>query len=158
MPSRGEAYWPADLPRGLYPMFISVESGKFASTEVTLGARADSLYVLKCLSGEESNGGDAGRARRLSVRSCLLLCARDGLPAASVLLRLCSEALVRFCYVGRHWESRVHSALVGPVLGRSLGAAGRGSAFLRVARPVRGCNGWRRAVAAASVAAVQKKR
>jgi len=36
--------WPADLPHGLYPMFISPESGLFTSTEVTLGARADSLY------------------------------------------------------------------------------------------------------------------
>ena len=36
--------WPADLPRGLYPMFISPETGEFTSSEVTLGARADSLY------------------------------------------------------------------------------------------------------------------
>ena len=39
----GEAFWPADLPRGLYPMFISVETGKFSSNDITLGARADSL-------------------------------------------------------------------------------------------------------------------
>ena len=44
MPARGAAFWPDDLPRGLYPMFISVEDGKFASNDITLGARADSLY------------------------------------------------------------------------------------------------------------------
>ena len=44
MPQKGEAFWPADLPRGLYPMFISVETGKFSSNDITLGARADSLY------------------------------------------------------------------------------------------------------------------
>ena len=44
MPEAGDDTWPADLPRGLYPMFISVESGKFTSQEITLGARADSLY------------------------------------------------------------------------------------------------------------------
>ena len=38
------ATWPADLPHGLYPMFISPETGLFTSSEVTLGARADSLY------------------------------------------------------------------------------------------------------------------
>ena len=36
--------WPVDLPRGLYPMFISPETGQWMSQEVTLGARADSLY------------------------------------------------------------------------------------------------------------------
>ena len=36
--------WPSDLPRGLYPMFISPETGQWMSQEVTLGARADSLY------------------------------------------------------------------------------------------------------------------
>jgi len=36
--------WPTELPHGLYPMFIHPESGLFTSTEVTLGARADSLY------------------------------------------------------------------------------------------------------------------
>ena len=35
---------PASLPRGLYPTFIDVKSGDFTSSEVTLGARADSLY------------------------------------------------------------------------------------------------------------------
>jgi len=36
--------WPNDLPHGLYPMFISPETGLWMSQEVTLGARADSLY------------------------------------------------------------------------------------------------------------------
>ena len=31
--------WPAELPRGLYPTFISPTTGDFASSEVTLGAR-----------------------------------------------------------------------------------------------------------------------
>ena len=46
MPTRtsGPQAWPADLPHGLYPMFISPETGLFLSNEVTLGARADSLY------------------------------------------------------------------------------------------------------------------
>jgi len=36
--------WPAALPRGLYPTLISPVSGDFASNDLTLGARADSLY------------------------------------------------------------------------------------------------------------------
>jgi hypothetical protein len=43
-PAEEKSAWPEDLPRGLYPMFISPESGEFTSQEVTLGARADSLY------------------------------------------------------------------------------------------------------------------
>ena len=52
MPTRGgegggggaKMAWPAGLPRGLYPMFISPQTGTFESSEITLGARADSLY------------------------------------------------------------------------------------------------------------------
>ncbi|KAL1500514.1 hypothetical protein AB1Y20_013170 [Prymnesium parvum] len=36
--------WPEQLPRGLYPTFISPELGEFVNADVTLGARADSLY------------------------------------------------------------------------------------------------------------------
>ena len=36
--------WPQNLPQGLYPMFINVESGELVGDEITLGARADSLY------------------------------------------------------------------------------------------------------------------
>ena len=35
---------PDTLPRGLYPTFIDPKSGEFANADVTLGARADSLY------------------------------------------------------------------------------------------------------------------
>ena len=35
---------PDTLPRGLYPTFIDPRSGEFANADVTLGARADSLY------------------------------------------------------------------------------------------------------------------
>lgn len=35
---------PEELPRGVYPTFISPESGAFTNADVTLGARADSLY------------------------------------------------------------------------------------------------------------------
>ena len=35
---------PASLPAGLYPTLISPETGEFASSDVTLGARADSVY------------------------------------------------------------------------------------------------------------------
>lgn len=36
--------WPSKLPRGVYPTFISPESGAFVNADLTLGARADSLY------------------------------------------------------------------------------------------------------------------
>lgn len=44
MAAKGDPAWPTDLPKGLYPMFISPESGQFTSHDITLGARADSLY------------------------------------------------------------------------------------------------------------------
>ena len=49
MAAKGDPAWPTDLPKGLYPMFISPESGQFTSHDITLGARAGSLceYLLK---------------------------------------------------------------------------------------------------------------
>ncbi|KAJ1633295.1 glycoside hydrolase [Pavlovales sp. CCMP2436] len=35
---------PSELPPGLYPLFIHPKTGRFTSTTVTLGARADSTY------------------------------------------------------------------------------------------------------------------
>ena len=78
----GERLWPADLPPGLYPMFISPKTGKFESSEVTLGARADSLYeyLLKqwLLSGQTDQ-----RVRRMydeSVASIRTFLVRRGGP------------------------------------------------------------------------------
>ena len=63
-------FWPSTLPRGLYPMFISPETGQWMSPELTLGARADSLYeyLLKqwLLSGRKL----PPLTRHVSLASC----------------------------------------------------------------------------------------
>ena len=50
---------PANLPAGLYPTFIHPIHGQFASTDVTLGARADSLYEYLLKQWIMSGGTDA---------------------------------------------------------------------------------------------------
>ena len=85
---------------------------------------------------------------------------RAGASLGCVLCRLsrCCSSLVCFCYVGRRWESREAALLLHGLLGRFLGAAGRGSGVLLAARLLLGGSGCRRCVAAAAVAAVEKKR
>ena len=56
--------WPDTLPRGVYPMFIHPTSGTFTSHEITLGARADSLYEYLLKQWLLSNKTDA-RVRRM---------------------------------------------------------------------------------------------
>ena len=55
---------PASLPAGLYPTLISPVSGEFVNADVTLGARADSLYEYLLKQWLLSSRTD-GRVRRM---------------------------------------------------------------------------------------------
>lgn len=55
---------------GLYPMFISPDTGRFSSTMITLGARADSLYEYLLKQWLLDRGGEAPQlARRMYAAS-----------------------------------------------------------------------------------------
>lgn len=91
---------PPGLPPGLYPLFIHPDTGKFTTTGLTLGARADSLYeyLLKSWLLRAPAGGEAaGTALRLYLASV------RGLSAH--LLRTSAAGRV---YFGQ-WDYQTHT-------------------------------------------------
>merc|ERR1719149_590238 len=95
---------PASLPAGLYPTLISPVNGEFVNADVTLGARADSLYEYLLKQWLLSSRTD-GRVRRMYDEHVdHLVCFVPGMLAlgaqgdtAADHLRL-AEALMETCY------------------------------------------------------------